>query len=280
MKFSFSLTTIKWHTVLQLSILFIILQSLAYNPLVPYTFSTLIFKSVADSVILICLGILLATIIPSSNYVKLSLFQQVINYFSLGIIVIVLWVSLSFLASYLIIGKNEIDNIVDMIPMSALIGILLYIIHIQIIHTRTVNKERENERENENDIEDIANSVFQQLEENSDDIEFIERIAVKIGQKIHVIQVSDIVYIQSDGDYVQIFTDKGKFIKEDTMKYFETNLPASSFVRVHRSYIVNIEKILRIELYEKQSQMLTLSNGDKVKTSISGYKLLREALNL
>jgi DNA-binding LytR/AlgR family response regulator len=109
--------------------------------------------------------------------------------------------------------------------------------------------------------------------------EFMKRIAVKSGQKIHVITVSDVLYIQSEGDYVQIFTSDGKYLKEQTMKYFETNLP-SQFVRVHRSYIVNIEAISRIELYEKQNQQLTLKNGHKIKISIAGYKLLKLRLNL
>ena len=108
----------------------------------------------------------------------------------------------------------------------------------------------------------------------------LERVAVKVGQKIHVILVPDILYIQSDGDYVQIVTDQHAYMKEETMKYFETSLPQSKFVRVHRSYIVNVEKILRIELYEKQSQMLTLKNGDKIRASVSGYKALRSVLNL
>ena len=66
----------------------------------------------------------------------------------------------------------------------------------------------------------------------------------------HVIFVSDILYFQSDGDYVQIITSHNKYLKEETMKYFEANLPTARFVRVHRSYIVNVEKILRIETYE------------------------------
>ena len=57
-------------------------------------------------------------------------------------------------------------------------------------------------------------------------------------------------------------------------------LSDTEFVRVHRSYLVNVSKILRIELYEKQTQMLSLSNGDKLKISVSGYKRLREVLGL
>jgi DNA-binding LytR/AlgR family response regulator len=72
----------------------------------------------------------------------------------------------------------------------------------------------------------------------------------------------------------------GKYMKEQTMKYFEEHLPTTQFARVHRSCIVNLEAISRIELYEKQSQQLTLKNGHQIKTSQAGYKLLRQKLNL
>jgi len=114
----------------------------------------------------------------------------------------------------------------------------------------------------------------------TDEIQLLERIVVRTGQKINVVKVAEIVYFQAEGDYVRIFTDSDKFLKEETMKYFQLHLPESQFVRVHRSYLVNIVKILRIELYEKQNQQLTLSNGDKIKISASGYKRLRERLSL
>ncbi len=79
---------------------------------------------------------------------------------------------------------------------------------------------------------------------------------------------------------MRIITDSGRFLKEETMKYFQSHLPEEQFVRVHRSYLVNISKILRIELYEKQYQQLTLNNGDKLRISASGYKKLRETLHL
>jgi DNA-binding LytR/AlgR family response regulator len=114
----------------------------------------------------------------------------------------------------------------------------------------------------------------------TEEIEMLERIVVKSGQKIDVIRVAEIVYFQAEGDYVRIFTDSGKYLKEETMKYFQSHLPDGQFIRVHRSYLVNTSKILRIELYEKQNQLLTLSNGDKIKISASGYKRLREKLGL
>jgi DNA-binding LytR/AlgR family response regulator len=64
------------------------------------------------------------------------------------------------------------------------------------------------------------------------------------------------------------------------MKYFEEHLPSNLFVRVHRSCIVNVQVISKIELFEKQNQLLTLQNGLQVKASATGYKLLKRTLNL
>lgn len=66
----------------------------------------------------------------------------------------------------------------------------------------------------------------------------------------------------------------------DEIIIFEANLHPQKFVRINRSYIVNVEKIARIELFEKNSQMLMLKNGHQIKASTTGYKILREVLNL
>jgi DNA-binding LytR/AlgR family response regulator len=79
---------------------------------------------------------------------------------------------------------------------------------------------------------------------------------------------------------VHIFTESGKYMKEQTMKYFEEHLSPSKFVRVHRSCIVNVDAISRVELYEKQTQLLILKNGIQIKMSQAGYKLLKGRLKL
>ena len=108
----------------------------------------------------------------------------------------------------------------------------------------------------------------------------LARIAVKQRSQIHVIPIGDINYIEADGDYVNLHTPQGVFLKERTMKFFENNLP-KQFVRVHRSYIVNIDKICKIELYEKEAYHLHLRGcPDIVKASNAGYKLLRAQINL
>ncbi|MCF8345352.1 MAG: LytTR family DNA-binding domain-containing protein, partial [Bacteroidales bacterium] len=108
----------------------------------------------------------------------------------------------------------------------------------------------------------------------------IERVAVRSGRNIHVIPVDEIVYIEAEGDYVMIHSTKGNFLKEKTMKFFENHLPENEFVRVHRSFIINIGFVKRIEAYEKESHIVLMEKGDIIKTSRSGYKALREKLSL
>lgn len=108
----------------------------------------------------------------------------------------------------------------------------------------------------------------------------MERIAVRSGSKIQVIPVEDILYFEADGDYVKMHTKSGNFLKEKTMKYFETHLDSSKFIRIHRTYILNVETILRVEYYDKENHVAVLNNNEKLKISSSGYKLLKNAINL
>lgn len=106
----------------------------------------------------------------------------------------------------------------------------------------------------------------------------LTRVAVKDRQQIHVIPLHSIRYIEADGDYVQLHTEKGVFLKEKTMKYFEENFPPQQFIRVHRSFIVNVDMVAKIELYEKESYRVHLKNGEVLKASSSGYRALKEAV--
>lgn len=110
--------------------------------------------------------------------------------------------------------------------------------------------------------------------------ELLTNISVKTGQKIQMISVSDVLFFQAEGDYVLIQTVDGRFLKEQTMKYFEENLSPESFVRIHRSCIVHVDFISRIELYEKQNYRITLKTGHQLKASQTGYRLLKQALKL
>lgn len=110
--------------------------------------------------------------------------------------------------------------------------------------------------------------------------ELIDRITVKDGSRIHLIPTHDLLYIQACGDYVTLVTLEGQYVKEQTMKYLETHLPATGFVRIHRSTIVNVTQISRVELFGKENYRLLLKNGAKLRVSHSGYRLLKERLEL
>lgn len=139
-----------------------------------------------------------------------------------------------------------------------------------------VNKALEKISQNQNN-HPIINSAITVLEPNQSKM---ERIAVRSGSKIQVIPVEDILYFEADGDYVKMHTKAGNFLKEKTMKYFETHLDSAKFIRIHRTYILNVETILRVEYYDKENHVAVLNNNEKLKISSSGYKLLKSAINL
>ena len=91
--------------------------------------------------------------------------------------------------------------------------------------------------------------------------------------------MSDIKYLEAEGDYVMVHYSDGKALKQQTMKYFEENLP-SSFVRIHRAYIVNIDLVIGIEPYGKDVHVAILSTGEKLQVSKNGYKNIKERLRL
>ena len=107
-----------------------------------------------------------------------------------------------------------------------------------------------------------------------------QRIVVKTAGKIKIIPIEDIHYLEAADDYVKIHTHNGAFLKNRTMGYFEKVLDQTRFVRTHRSYIINIQQVTRIEPYEKDSHLCILSSGAQVPVSKAGYVKLRSVLGL
>lgn len=107
-----------------------------------------------------------------------------------------------------------------------------------------------------------------------------ERIVVKNGGKIKIINVHAIKFLEAADDYVKIHTSEGAFLKNKTMGFYEKVLPTEGFVRTHRSYLVNVQEITRIEPYEKESHLAILRNGEKLPVSKAGYAKLKAVLGL
>lgn len=106
------------------------------------------------------------------------------------------------------------------------------------------------------------------------------RIVVKTKGKIKIIPTNEVNYIEASSDFVKIFTKEGMFLKSKTMNYFENSLDSKVFVRVHRSYLLNIEQVTRLELYEKDSYMAILKDNTKVPISKTGYQKMKEVMGV
>ena len=108
--------------------------------------------------------------------------------------------------------------------------------------------------------------------------ESLERVVVKNQQKITLIPVEEIKYIEAQDDYTMLYTQKGNFLKQKTMKYFEENLNPKDFIRIHRSYIIKLSLLKQIDLLEKESYQVVLHDGKKLPVSKNGYAKLKELL--
>ena len=106
----------------------------------------------------------------------------------------------------------------------------------------------------------------------------VNRIVVRKGNSLNLIPVEQIRYVEAQDDYVMIYHSTGKALKQQTMKFYEENLPKDDFVRIHRSYIVKVGEIKRIEPYGKDNHIAILHSDDRLPVSRAGYKHLKEEL--
>jgi two-component system LytT family response regulator len=104
------------------------------------------------------------------------------------------------------------------------------------------------------------------------------RVVVKKNGVIKIIAVTDIHYLEADDDYVKMSTTEGIFHKNKTMSFFEQTLESSQFIRIHRSYIINLAQVTKIELKEKDSYIVLLKSDIWLPVSKTGYIKLKAAL--
>ncbi len=106
----------------------------------------------------------------------------------------------------------------------------------------------------------------------------LERVLVKDGSKVHVIPVEKIDYIEAQDDYVGIKTGAKVYLKQDTMAELEVLLDSERFIRIHRSFILNIDRLVRLEPYAKDSRVAVLADGSQLPVSRTGYARLKPLL--
>jgi two-component system LytT family response regulator len=106
----------------------------------------------------------------------------------------------------------------------------------------------------------------------------LERVVVKDGTKVHIIPIDKLDYAEAQDDYVALHSEKKTYLKQQTLASLEMQLDPKRFVRIHRSYVVNLERIARIEPYTKDSRVAVLQDGTQVAVSRAGHAKLKELL--
>jgi two-component system LytT family response regulator len=105
-----------------------------------------------------------------------------------------------------------------------------------------------------------------------------ERVLIRDGANVHVLPVAAIDYVEAQDDYVAFKSEGKQYLKDQTLAAVETMLDPARFVRIHRSFILNIDRIAKVELYAKDSRMATLRDGTRLPVSRAGYARLSELL--
>jgi two-component system LytT family response regulator len=106
----------------------------------------------------------------------------------------------------------------------------------------------------------------------------IERVLIRDGANVHVLPVDKIDYVEAQDDYVAFKSEGKQYLKDQTLSAVETTLDPARFVRIHRSYILNIDRIAKVELYAKDSRIAILRDGTRLPVSRAGYARLSQLL--
>ena len=106
----------------------------------------------------------------------------------------------------------------------------------------------------------------------------LERVVVKDGTRVHIIPIAKLDYAEAQDDYVALHSEGKSYLKQQTLASLETQLDGRKFVRIHRGYIVNLERIARIEPYTKDSRVVVLEGGVQLPVSRTGHGKLKEHL--
>lgn len=109
--------------------------------------------------------------------------------------------------------------------------------------------------------------------------QYLDRVAVREGSQVSIIPVSKLDYVEAQDDYVALVSAGKKHLKQQTISNLEASLDPTRFLRVHRSYIVNLERVSKVEPYGKDTHVAVLSTGVQIPVSRAGYARLKAFLD-
>jgi DNA-binding LytR/AlgR family response regulator len=231
-------------------------------------FPVLIDSLVSCGLYLLCISVLWYPLSYYKNVLNIPLFLL----FHLLLLILCLIICtggtiLTFISFY----PNDLYNrfFIETLPYRILVDTFIYLVAVLSYYLTQAIHEFKKQSEEIITLQNETSAVPEEI---------LNRIAVKKNKEIRFISIQDIQYIEANGDYVLIYTSNGRFLKDKTMKYLETHLPTDQFVRIHRSFIINIECLVKLELYEKEMYQVELKGGVRLKVSNAGYKLLKQKL--
>jgi two-component system, LytTR family, response regulator len=108
--------------------------------------------------------------------------------------------------------------------------------------------------------------------------QYSQRVVVRDGVRVHIIPAERLDYAEAQDDYLALHSQGKSYLKQQTISSLEAALDPQRFVRIHRSILVNLERVARIEPYAKDSRLAVLADGTKLPVSRAGYERLRELL--
>lgn len=233
----------------------------------------LVFDGLIQTLIFAFLAYILWFVIEFAESTNTQFLQRILNQVAILAIMYPLWIGIPLLIEN-IFWDAYFSEFLKLIALKSVFGLLT--LTLMSFYYKGIKRDSKMALEEDDDDSEENVVVVEELPVKKQ----ISTISVKSGQKIHMIGLSEILYLMADGDYVLIHTCDGKYLKEQTMKFFDEHLPSDMFIRIHRSCIVHVAFISRIELYEKQNYRITLKTGQQLKASQAGYKLLKQTLKL
>ena len=108
--------------------------------------------------------------------------------------------------------------------------------------------------------------------------EYLDRVVVRDGTRVHIIPVAKLDYVEAQDDYIALASEGHKYLKQQTIASLESALDPKNFLRIHRSYLVNLSRVAKIEPYGKDSKVAVLTNDARLPVSRAGYDRLRAVL--
>jgi two-component system LytT family response regulator len=109
--------------------------------------------------------------------------------------------------------------------------------------------------------------------------QYLQRLVVKDGTRVHIIPVDQLEYAEAQDDYVALHSGGKSYLKQQTISSLAESLDSDRFIRVHRSFLVNLDCVRKIESYTKETRIAILASGARVPVSRTGFVRLRELMN-